>query len=335
MNKIDLSKKFTSQSKHLVKLKLKFILLFCSFLIILPFSMQCQNFIPLVDENKSWNCAWEIFDYQESYTIRMEGDTTINNLEYKKIIYDKHFYHSIEVIGYIREDSLGKVYSMNNSLEEGLLYDFGAKQGDTIMVHNTMIDSWDYECPFFEQLTIVVDSVYSIETQNGVSRKVLAIRRATDTFQEIWIEGIGSLSGVLKSGTYLFEELSCPPFLSNDLMCYFENDSLVYHHAFIDNHNCRHYNDTNIKEVAEKTFDVKIIPNPVSGGYFYIESPEPIQGELNMFNTKGQKVLNQTIHLPDRNIKIQTRALPPGIYFLKLTRESGKAFNTTKIIVTH
>jgi len=163
--KILFPKSFPDQRKHKESLTIKLFLLCCGLFFLFPFTSHSQNFIPLIEENKSWSCAWEEFDNLESYKIWFEGDTIINGFDYKKIFREHHFHPYEEIIGYIREDSLGRVYSMNVSFEEGLLYDFSAEQGDTIVMHNTMMDDFDYNCPFFDKLTIVVDSVYTIDTR--------------------------------------------------------------------------------------------------------------------------------------------------------------------------
>ena len=327
---------FFDRRAYAGKLLLKILLFCCGFLIVLPFTLQSQNYLPLVSENKSWNCAYEIFDWQESYTIRFEGDTVINGFDYKRIIRDRHFYHSSEIIGYIKEDTLGKVYAMNNSFEEGILFDFGAGQGDTIVVHNTIMDWWDYDCPWFAELTIVVDTVYTIESLDGMPRRVSVVQRINDSFQEYWIEGIGSLAGVTKSGTYLFEELSCPPFLRNYLMCYFEDDSLVYYHDYYDHqHNCRHSSTINVEETARNTTPVKIIPNPITGGFFHLESSEPFQGGIFIYNALGKMVYKTTVHLPETNIRVPTASLAPGIYVVKLACKNGKTFSASKFIVSN
>ncbi len=316
-------------------LMLKILLFCCGIFFIAPFPLQSQNYITLVGENKSWNCAYEMIDWPESYTIRLEGDTIINGVEHKKIIREMHFYTWIEVTGYIREDSLGRVYAMNTSFEEGLLYDFNANQGDTIVVHNTLnMNWWDYDCPWFAELTIVVDTVYPIETQDGITRKVLAIQKTNDNFSELWIEGIGSLAGVIKSGTNLFEELSCPQFLWNYLMCYFEDDSLVYYHSPFDQpHDCRHYDDTNLEEITVNPIQINILPNPVSGSFFHVESSEPFQGGILMYNTLGNIVYKNITYAPETKIKVTTGSLPAGIYFLQLYDKNGIFINAKKILV--
>lgn len=316
-------------------LMFKILLFCCGFFFIAPFALQSQSFIPLVGENKSWNCAYEEFDWQESYTIRLEGDTLINGIEHKKIMREMHFYTWIEVTGYIREDSLGRVYALNTSFEEGLLYDFSAYQGDTIVLHNTIKDSWDYDCPWYAELTIVVDTVYTIETQDGITRKVLAIQSTEDNFTELWIEGIGSLAGVTKSGTNIFEELSCTSsFITNYLMCYFEDDSLVYYHSpYEQTHDCRHYDDTNLEEATRNPIQIKILPNPVSGSFFHVECSEPFQGDILMYNTLGNIVYKNITCAPETKIKVMPGSLPAGIYFLQLYNKNRIFVNAKKILV--
>jgi len=322
-------KQFTDQITCYRNLILKLSLLCLAFLIFFPFNIHSQNFIPIVDEKKSWNCAWELPDWQESYTIRFEKDTIINGVDYTKIIRDMHFYSTAEIIGYIREDSSGRIYSMNTSFDEGLLYDFSANQGDTILMRNTMMDWWDYGCPFFAELTIVVDTIYTIDTQDGVTRRVLTVRRATDILQEIWIEGIGSLAGVIKSGANLYDELSCPSIVWNYLMCYFEDDSLVYYHTFLGEHDCRHYYNINVEEESKNTSQFKIMPNPFNQN-LSISFENPVYGEKHEITIKtlvGRIVYKETLN---SDISLDLSFLSKGIYLLVLINRDFQY--TTKII---
>jgi hypothetical protein len=328
-------KQFTDQITCYRNLILKLSLLCLAFLIFFPFNIHSQNFIPIVDEKKSWNCAWELPDWQESYTIRFEEDTIINGVDYTKIIRDMHFYSTVEIIGYIREDSSGRIYSMNTSFDEGLLYDFSANQGDTILMRNTMMDSWDYGCPFFAELTIVVDTIYTIVTQDSVTRRVFTVRRTTDILQEIWIEGIGSLAGVIKSGANLYDELSCPSIVWNYLMCYFEDDSLVYYHTFLGEHDCRHYYNINVEEESKNTSQIKTMPNPVTGSFFRIVSLEPLKGEIYLYNSLGILVYREIVNSSEKNIKVPTSSLPPGVYFLKIIDKNRIIIYVDKIIANN
>ena len=71
-----------------------------------------------------------------SYWIKFEGDTIINDLEYKKVLQADDSIHSDWYInGFIREEVANqKVYLYDKYRDENmLLYDFSLETGDSIL----------------------------------------------------------------------------------------------------------------------------------------------------------------------------------------------------------
>ena len=107
-----------------------------SFLIVVLYaSVYSQS---LVAENKIWSNVRHGTEYgydYDSHYIKFLGDTLISETLYKKV------YRSNDSLmtnwsfeGSIRETDTGSVfYIPRNSVDESLLYDFGVKEGDSIV----------------------------------------------------------------------------------------------------------------------------------------------------------------------------------------------------------
>lgn len=108
----------------------------------------CSQVLPLLENNKIWNVC-EVFaeNPTQHLTLSLGDDTTIGNYTYKEVIDSLSWSTGIYTVGWIREDSLNKVYFLqgHNSYPavycfsdtvESLLYDFRLQIGDTIYYAN-------------------------------------------------------------------------------------------------------------------------------------------------------------------------------------------------------
>ena len=200
----------------------------------------------LVDTNKLWSNLFDTHTggpppyYLSTTFIKFSGDTVINGTYFKKVLATKdsllsNFFNA----GYIHEDSMNKVlyYSPYYSSIR-LLYDFNAKVGDTIDI--------GYSTP----IPLVVDTVDSIFIYNQyLKRMVLSLHGSSG---EQWIQGIGSLCGVLNSGAYF----TVGAF--HELLCYYENDTLKYSNPAYTN--C-YYNTVGVNNIFPVKHEVCLYPN--------------------------------------------------------------------------
>jgi len=101
------------------------------------------------------------------------------------------------VVAYLRETSDGKIYQIDvYDATEYLIYDFGVQQGDTDTIKNGC----------FEQ-KLTVASVENIVVNNSNRKKiVLNYKCFPPSSTRTWIEGIGSLLGLLNTN---FEGFDC------------------------------------------------------------------------------------------------------------------------------
>ena len=154
-------------------------------------------------------------EYTTDY-IRFEGDTLINGVLYKKVWQSEDENQNTWIFYgyYIREEN-EKVYLKPMFENENLLYDFSLQGvGDTVTIFNPLTTS---------PLHLTLSEIDSVETTDGwrIRWKLMA-----DGYEnpEYWIHGIGSMSGVLNSGTAVFGGL-CG---SATLLCEHERDTLIY-----------------------------------------------------------------------------------------------------------
>ncbi len=148
-----------------------------------------------------------------SYFIKFMGDTTINVMGYKKIMKSDDALHSQWTLdGCIREEpTTRKVFIFNEYTEKDmLLYDFSLEKGDSILTG----DGQSYI-----KVTKVINATFGSST---VPRKQIYFFDPDGGPQ--WIEGIGSIWGVLKGlGSFYTTGATL------NLVCYSENDQLIYH----------------------------------------------------------------------------------------------------------
>jgi len=142
----------------------------------------------------------------------------------------------------------GKVYYRRTGLGEGLIYDFGAEAGDTVVVLNYDLIP--------EPLHMVVLLEDSILLQDGWHR-MLILEDESYPGEETWIEGVGSVSGLVKSGLSAFGS-SCGGY---ELLCTSDDGLGVYFNPSFPN--CW-YVSTRIDDPLEIS-TLKVYPNPTMG----------------------------------------------------------------------
>jgi hypothetical protein len=258
-----------------------------------------------------------------SYYTKFGNDTTINEKVYRKVLNSTD---SLQIewknTGFVREEGQKVFYRKNNDSIDYLLYDFDCKAGDTLR-----LDYWHYN-PFF-----VVDSI-NYKVVMGISRKHIYISHVEHFGNEFWIEGIGSIRGILNSGKYHglvggFEQLLC---------CFI--DSLqIYHDP--DYENCyltpSFVNSSlfNMNRVQETKL-YQNSPNPFSSKTtIRFEIPQTVQkAQLHLCNMTGS--LLKTINLNQRgagNVMINANEFAAGMYLYSLIID-GRIVDTRQMLLT-
>jgi hypothetical protein len=265
------------------------------------------------------------------YALKDE-DTTINEELYHKI------YHSVDTIftedklcGGIREENKRVYFYPIDSIPypylrtypskktEFLLYDFSLKPGDSISSDSFRLILADYSGKL---KLFVVDSVL-IGTEY---RKAFHFGRYSShgpTPGATWIEGIGSIKGLLFPTPGDWPEDG----IDSDLICNKQENNKIFHISS-DYNDCFYLTpSTVIKTILEA--DIKVTPNPIRskglvefGGHNF--------SKLSLVNMYGMTLQEYNVKGMD-SLEIYKENLPSGIYLLVIEDFKGN-LHTTKLI---
>ena len=275
-----------------------------------------QEYHKIVDTNKVWSIIDEYTaggGQPYSQFIKFTTDTLIGSYNYKKVLRSSDSTQTVwSHIGFIREDSTAKVYYMNNSYLEGLIYDFNVNINDTINIYNPLV------CFDSSNMVCIVEQIDSIFIYNNY-RKQIHILSAFGS--EVWIEGIGSNRGILYTNQCIVGNLF-------KLLCFYENDTLLYQNPLYPY--CYYPTNTNdyLDNKTKKEFI--IYPNPAYNK-IYVECDTKLENiYLEIYNIWGQiekklKINNEVIYLDE--------SLKDGLYFCILKDESNNILAKTKLII--
>lgn len=278
------------------------------FLIIVSASSQT-----LVDTNKTWNVYSSInFGALTTTSYKFDGEITIDDITYKVLWRtndstraDWHEY------SYLRQGGDKKVYQrMSFQEQEYLLYDFDLEAGETFQ-GQTMYNT----CP----VSLTVESIDSVSLENGEKRKRITFEGYPE--QYVWIEGIGSLNGLLEPA-----HDQCVADLTFGLLCFTEDGILKYNYPYLES--C-YVNTVDIDDL-DNSLSLKATPNPFSNSlqidFNYTSSNEYA---MRLVNAMGLLVRSKEIH--SGHLVISTSKIPSGMYFIHLL-ENGKLVGTKKVV---
>ncbi len=204
------------------------------------------------------------------------------------------------LIGCIREDEDKKVWYKSNDIEEGILYDFDLQVGETITIGDN------------PELT--VDSIKSISV-NGTLRNQYFLSNSFAT--EIWIEGIGSLLGVLKSG------LAGTVGGYTVLLCKHKNNEFIWQNPYY--YDC--WLISSINKLAKNKLDINIYPNP-SNKYITIETDRQAV-LISITDIIGKEIYKSQNSVCKAQISIEK--LVKGIYLINIY-QNKRLIETKKLI---
>ena len=275
-----------------------------------------QSYSPFIDNGKHWNVMHE--GYGEKRTIEYyisTQDTTINDTVYRKVLVnDQYNYYPSGIAGFIREDTAERrvyfrpYYAEWHPIHDGLLYDFSIDVGDTVDVYGL------YYCQTYSNAYKVV-SISTIELLNGEQRTLWDLHPVEENVQKLdqWIEGVGSINGVLFPGCYEMATIS----LYLELLCYYEDDVKLYMSArdtcFV---NWTSGVQTNMQH------DIQPYPNPVSNFLYLATVCESERfNAYEIYNLSGLKVAEGRFF--DHSYTIPVDILRSGMYLLRIKNESN------------
>lgn len=277
-----------------------------TFTLLILFHFFCQNINSqsFVDEGNQWSLVTYSFSGISSSTYRIAGDTTINGINYKKMLIadgNPNLAVNWNLSKIIREDTTQKVYQLNSLNEERLIYDFGLSVGDTI-VSNINPDEM-----------AIVEAIDSIELNDGTMRKRLTITSlyCSDwNIEEYWIEGIGG-----ENYAFYYVDVFCQTDTGLSLRCFSSNGDFLYGSA--DGTNC--FIPTSINKLEE--VGINIFPNPTQN-ILHLEYENEVKiSTWKIYNLQGQLILFDQPE--DQLFQIELATLPQGIFFIIIKTDKG------------
>lgn len=288
---------------------------------IFSFHLKSQSYDNLLDTGKLWSTVDDyLFTSTNSYYTKFGEDTLIAGKTYKKIIESTDInLLSWNLRGYAREDTNKRVYFMNLSGIEGLVYDFDVNIGDTIDFYNPFS-----HIGYFDT-TIVVVNVDSVFYGNTIRKVIDVAQYGTNASAvygvERWIEGIGSFYGILENGYMIAQFVGW----YNRLLCYHKNDSLIYQNPAYN----KCFFDADINEFSDKNL-IKIYPNPAKE-YIIVKFPTNIkETTVEIRDVMGRLLIKEDYSDYISQKQIDISALKTGVYYISVIT---KEIITTKIII--
>lgn len=309
--------------------------LFIVCLLLLCKTCFTQNYVPLLSNSNEWYVHYVLFgsDVDVHFFSR---DTLINNQTYYKTFKEEPIY-GIDFIGYMAEDTLAKkVYAYDKEQNgdgivlnsQKLLYDFDINIGDTIDIYTgegnfslhpskLVLHKIQYNVlsePCFMTPTVMPVTKVFVFTISGFGQ---------DTIN--WIEGTGSLAGVLmpgnRGGFCSFTRLNC----------HYKDGINIFKTGY------PQYQDTcSLGGVAIENAlsnHLNLYPNPTNDIIkVELRKGEYIEKNVEILDVTGNVLITHNIDKPLLSVSIPLKTLSSGVY---LCRISTKESSYTNIFIKH
>ena len=271
-------------------------------------------YTPIVVEGYSWNVVnrnamldnAQTVIYQ-TYSEKIEGDTVINNVTYKKLWRSTDTeLANYELIGLVREDVENQKVWAYVGDKEYLIYDFACKVGDKV----TTLKSLQSAKIKIEEAELTIKAIEEIEDLNGVKYNKYTATLENES-EIVYYERFGSENGWYSRS---YDDVTGGGV--NFMICAFDaDDNLVFKPEYgdekIDNiENC------NINE----TINTKISNIDDEQQNIYYNSQEKtlnvnFEGDeiITIYDTMGKVVIATTINADTKSISLSLNA---GIYIV-------------------
>ena len=272
----------------------------------------------IVDGQKTWSiltgyCQPEYTTYTTSF-FRFDQDTIIDGELYQHIfISEDEFQQEWFFYGsFIREENK-KVYLREYYGEEGLIYNFNLQLGDTVFINNPRAVS---------DVALVLTEIDSMETSDGYRERW---KLTNDEFMipEYWIQGIGSMGGVLNSSVDIFGGL-CGTYI---LLCEEESGNTIYQNPEYEDCYYLLLDDGDDIEASENTFNIIYRPS-----IQVVELAFNEQKKRNIHITDIQGRTISRVQSAENNVHLSIKRSSKGLYVINVIQNDG-GFMSKKILV--
>lgn len=232
---------------------------------------QAQNGYQITDTTKQWNT---VFGGVITYSVHQATNTSIHKMGSTTTINEETYFTLLESTdslenewseaGYIREDTIEqKIYYYTADEGDGLIYDYSLAEGETVTINNHYMGISDYE--------MICDSIDYINIDGSLKKRLFLIGTYSKSdYHDIWIQGVGSVRGLLCSGRTL-------PGGYNELLCCKKNSTTLYDNE--DYHSC--FVNEFHPDIATESYDTAYINTYYEFQMEYTNNPydDPVSWE--------------------------------------------------------
>lgn len=272
-------------------------------------SSQSQTYLPMLEDGKEWYVRYKCLNFcatnnSTTYRLFIDGDTTIGNLTYKRIVGNNYVdpspfgWSNTGFFRWMREDTTtGKVYVLTDCQTNGigpeqLLFDFSLNVGDKI---SNCVDT-----------AITCTSVSTITTLDGIPRKQMSLDKFWTSNPEM-IEGLG--------GNYYFWQLAPLAFWEAVYLdCVLKDGVPIYGP-------CANL-ITASPEAAEPSFSIRSFTHEEVQSFEV--SQLPMEGTLTLFDLNGRKI--KELPVAASGGRLEVSGLSKGIFIYQL-KSGDQAIN--------
>lgn len=264
-----------------------------------------------------WNITRHYISNVSSQTLYAIEDTVIEGYTCRKVFDNNNIY-----LGALRDEEDRTLFYNPESCEAITLYDYSLSAGDTVpdlIIDGEFIDESEYGIDSNLGRRLIVDSIVMDEI-DGDLRKHIYFKPVSDcifqTVKEEWIQGIGSVHGLLFPLT--IRTLAVELGESLDLTCYYEKDMLIWQNGKYTDCNGTFANGPT--NVAETEIKYLMYPNPVED-ILYIEIPMSQEKDihLSVYNSTGHLILEKQGEVQYIDMSNCTN----GVYFVQIINPDG------------
>ena len=269
----------------------------------------------IVNGNSSWANltyglgSWGIPCNVSTQYVYFDEDSIVAGSSYKKVFScNDRLRENIMYEGLIREQNKKTYFVPANSETEYLLYDFSLEEGISFEYR-------DFRAQ--ESATFYVNSVDFIEI-NGSTKKRIQISYG-DLIVDTWIEGIGSLNGILYPCYRLFMSGGV-----RELLCYYQNDEFVYENS---TYTGCYYDKPEevIPFMQQPDIGVSVYPNPVyTDDLLTISSPDEIILSVKLIDILADEVIYSNDNVNTNTYFIDVSVLQNGFYVFAVWLKNGQ-----------
>lgn len=308
-----------------------FLLLMICYVAVLT-ATSAQEYRPTVVQAAQWN-RYEWFEAGRTRIEKIDGDTLINELVYNKL---SDSYSGVSAL--LQEDTAAKKIYIRINDTNNVLYDYSLNVGDTFQAPELLGNFIN------ERITLVLDSVtdnLSLEplfTPNPVTMYIdnpkVYYFRSLDNLGAgpvIWVEGVGSMTGVLHPGF-------APPNIGSGnsiVICHFLDVTNDYHfnglYFFGRSDSCV-WATVGIEKINSNKVILNIHPNPAADRVKVGITGDNVKiFQLRINDITGKMYLQETIY---GTKEVDTHLWPPGMYLVRITTNDG-AIRVRKLMIAH